>query len=46
MKKMLIITGGVLLLLILILVWLAASVGPDTAPQDVQTIELPNPYDR
>ncbi|MEM9600174.1 MAG: hypothetical protein AAF926_04050 [Pseudomonadota bacterium] len=46
MKKMLMITGGVLLLLILILVWLASSVGPETGPQEVQSIELPNPYDR
>lgn len=46
MKKTLLIAGGILLLLILIMLWLAASVGPDTAPQEVQTIELPNPYDR
>lgn len=46
MNKTLLIAGGILLLLILIMLWLAASVGPDTAPQEVQTIELTNPYDR
>ncbi|GLQ24039.1 hypothetical protein GCM10007853_19130 [Algimonas ampicilliniresistens] len=44
MKKMLFIVGGLLLLLIAILVWLAGSVGPETAPQDVRTIELPDTY--
>jgi len=44
MKKMLFIVGGLLVLLLVILVWLAGSVGPETAPQDVRTIELPDSY--
>ncbi len=44
MKKMLIIVGGLLLFLIAILFWLAGSVGPDSAPQDVRSIELPDTY--
>jgi len=31
---------GALLLLLGVTVWLASSVGPDTAPSDVKTIEL------
>ncbi|MGB6228642.1 MAG: hypothetical protein WBF53_00765 [Litorimonas sp.] len=43
MKKTLIAVGVVLLLLIAVLVWLAGSVGPDTAPTEVRTIELDVP---
>ena len=44
MKKGLISLGVVLILLIIGMVWLASSVGPDTAPQDVRSIELPDSY--
>ena len=44
MKKGLISLGVVLILLIIAMVWLASSVGPDTAPQDVRSIELPDSY--
>ena len=44
MKKGLISLGVVLILLIIAMVWLAGSVGPDTAPQDVRSIELPDSY--
>ncbi|MEM7728615.1 MAG: hypothetical protein AAF311_05000 [Pseudomonadota bacterium] len=40
MKKILIIAGLLVLLLGGTLVWLAGSVGPDTAPQDLRTIDL------
>ena len=40
MKKPLIAIALVVLLLLGVTVWLASSVGPDTAPSDVKTIEL------
>lgn len=46
MKKTLI---ALLLLALVIggvLVWLAASVGPETAPQEMKSIELDSDYDR
>ena len=46
MKKTLIGTGIVLLLLAGVLVWLATSVGPETAPQEVKSIELDADYGR
>jgi hypothetical protein len=46
MKKLLITIGVFILLLIGATLWLAGSVGPDTAPQDVRSIELPNTYDQ
>lgn len=45
MKKLLITIGVFLLLLIGIVIWLAGSVGPDTAPQDVRSIDLPDTYE-
>lgn len=45
MKKSLAIAGAILLLIVLLMLWLAASVGPDTAPQEMQSIELPDVYD-
>ena len=44
MKKGLIGLGAVLLVLTAAMFWLAGSVGPDTAPQDVRSIELPDNY--
>jgi hypothetical protein len=46
MKNLLIAAGIFAVLLIGILFWLAGSVGPDTAPQDVRTLELPSNYDQ
>lgn len=46
MKKLLIMIGVFILLLIGIILWLAGSVGPDTAPDDVRTIELPDTYEQ
>jgi hypothetical protein len=46
MKKLLITIGVFILLLIGVTLWLAGSVGPDTAPQDVRSIELPDTYDQ
>jgi hypothetical protein len=46
MKKLLITIGVFILLLIGATLWLAGSVGPDTAPQDVRSIELPSTYDQ
>jgi len=46
MKNLLIAVGVFVVLLIGILFWLAGSVGPDTAPQDVKSIELPDNYDQ
>ncbi|MGJ8561296.1 MAG: hypothetical protein ACSHX3_13755 [Litorimonas sp.] len=45
MKKLLISIGVTALLLIGIIIWLAGSVGPDTAPQDVRSIDLPDTYE-
>lgn len=44
MKNLIIGLGVFLLLLILAMVWLASSVGPETAPQEVRSIELPDTY--
>jgi len=44
MKQLLIGAVVFIVLLIGLLVWLAGSVGPDTAPQDVRSIELPDTY--
>lgn len=44
MKKTLLILGAILILLILGLFWLAGSVGPETAPQDIRSIDLPDTY--
>lgn len=46
MKKLLIAIGVFIVLLIGVLVWLAGSVGPDTAPQNVRSIELPDTYEQ
>jgi len=46
MKKLLITIGVFILLLVGVTLWLAGSVGPDTAPQDVRSIELPDTYDQ
>lgn len=46
MKKLLITIGVLILLLLGVIMWLAGSVGPDTAPQDVRTIELPDTYEQ
>jgi hypothetical protein len=46
MKKLLMMIGVFLLLLIGIVIWLAGSVGPDTAPQDVRSIDLPDTYEK
>ena len=40
MKKALILIGVVAVLIIGALFWLAASVGPDTAPTDVKSIDV------
>lgn len=40
MKKTLIVIIGLLLLGTMALLWLANSVGPETAPQDVRSIEV------
>lgn len=45
MKKLLIAAGVLGVLLVGTVFWLAGSVGPDTAPQDVRTIDLPNTYE-
>lgn len=45
MKKFAIIAGVLILILVGVLFWLAGSVGPETAPQDVRSIELPDNYD-
>ena len=45
MKKLLIAAGVLGVLLVGMVFWLAGSVGPDTAPQDVRTIDLPNTYE-
>lgn len=45
MKKLLIGLGVFVTLLVLILFWLAGSVGPETAPQDTRSIELLDSYD-
>lgn len=44
MKKALISLGAILILLVGAMLWLASSVGPETAPQDVRSIELPDDY--
>ena len=44
MKTTLIAASIVVLLLIGIMVWLAGSVGPETAPTDLRTIDLPDTY--
>lgn len=44
MKRTLIIVAILLLLVIGTMVWLAGSVGPETAPDDLRTIELPDTY--
>lgn len=46
MKNLLIAIGIFVLLLVGIVMWLAGSVGPDTAPQDVRSIELPDTYEK
>lgn len=46
MKKLLTMIGVFILLLLGVIIWLAGSVGPDTAPQDVRTIELPDTYEQ
>lgn len=40
MKRTLIAAAILLLLIIGVMVWLAGSVGPETAPDDLRTIEL------
>lgn len=40
MKKPLIILGGLVLIAFGLMLWLAFSVGPETAPQDVRSIEV------
>ena len=44
MKKALFLISVILLVIIGAMVWLASSVGPETAPQDVRSIELPDTY--
>lgn len=44
MKKPIVIIAGIILFILAILFWLAASVGPETAPQDVRSIDLPDTY--
>ncbi|WP_298915057.1 hypothetical protein [uncultured Algimonas sp.] len=44
MKKLMIIGGVVLVLVLGLMVWLAGSVGPETAPKDVRSIDLPDSY--
>ena len=46
MKKLLIAFAVLLLLGVGALAWLAGSVGPDTAPQNVKSIELDADYGR
>lgn len=45
MKNLLIAIGVFILLLSGLALWLAGSVGPDTAPQDIRSIELPDTYE-
>lgn len=40
MKKTVILLGGVLVVLAIVLLWLSLSVGPETAPKDVRSIEV------
>lgn len=44
MKKGLISLGVILIVIIIAMVWLAGSVGPETAPQEIRSIELPDTY--
>ncbi len=46
MKKLLIAAIALIVVVGGVMVWLAGSVGPETAPQDVRSIELPDTYDR
>lgn len=40
MKKPLILSVGILVILAVIVLWLAFSVGPETAPQDTRSIAI------
>jgi len=42
MKKALIASGAMLLLLIIAFIWLLGGASPDNAPQDVKVIDIPD----
>ena len=44
MKKALILISVLMLVIIGAMIWLASSVGPETAPQEIRSIELPDTY--
>ena len=46
MKKALILIGLLLVVGLGLTVWLASTVGPDTAPQDIKSIEVDIDADR
>lgn len=45
MKKLLIALAALLILILGLLLWLAGSVGPETAPQELKSMELELPND-
>ncbi len=46
MKKALIGGGVILLLLIIAFLWLLSGASPDNAPQNIQTIDIPDAGER
>lgn len=45
MKKLLIALAALLILILGLILWLAGSVGPETAPQELKSMELELPND-
>ena len=46
MKKLVIVGGIVLIFLMAVFFWLLSGASADNAPQEVQTIELPDTYEK